>query len=140
MEQDKLKVGIACGVFDIFHIGHVLMLEECKSHCDYLVVAVNEALNIDNRINPLKQPPVFSLMDRIKVLKSCRYVDEVTTYNSESQLMEIFDSDRFKIRFLGDDYRDKPITEGKVKIPIHFINRSHGWSTTRLKKIIHEGF
>jgi glycerol-3-phosphate cytidylyltransferase len=49
-----MKIGFACGVFDLFHAGHVLMLQECKANCDYLIVALNRAENISEKINPGK--------------------------------------------------------------------------------------
>lgn len=139
MEQVKatsIANGFACGVFDIFHIGHVLMLEECRAHCDYLVVGVNTATSIDASINPNKIGPIFTLDARVKVLESCRFVDEVITYESEEELLKLLDSGKFHVRFLGDDYRGKPITEGSINIPIHYIDRSHGWSTSKLKELI----
>ena len=42
----------------------------------------------------------------------------------------------FDVRFLGDDYVDKPFTGDDLKIPIHYMNRDHGWSTTKFKKLI----
>ena len=40
------------------------------------------------------------------------------------------------IRFLGDDYKGKPYSGDDLGIPIHYINRSHGWSTTKFKQMI----
>jgi hypothetical protein len=39
------------------------------------------------------------------------------------------------IRFLGEDYKDKNYT-GKGFCPVYWINRDHGWSTTKFKKLI----
>jgi len=132
----KDKVGFACGVFDVFHIGHVLMLEECKQHCDKLVVAVNRAEAFDEAINPGKKEPIFTAAERVKVLESCRYVDEVITYNGEEELMALLQSGKFQIRFLGDDYKGKPITKGEHSMEIVYIDRSHGWSSSRIKSLI----
>lgn len=131
-----MKTGFACGVFDLFHAGHVLMLQECKQHCDYLLIGLNAAENIDPRINPGKQPPVYSLADRKLILESCRLVDEVVVYRSEEELLNIMKSRRIDIRFLGDDYRGKPITGYELNIPIHYTDRSHGLSTTYFRKKI----
>jgi glycerol-3-phosphate cytidylyltransferase len=128
--------GFACGVFDLFHAGHVLMLQECKQHCDYLIVALNSAENIDTAINPGKQRPVYSLEERVLIMKSCRYVDEVVTYGSESELLDILKSGRINIRFLGEDYRGRAITGGDLNIPIHYTDRSHGLSTSAYRAIL----
>lgn len=125
-----MKIGFACGVFDIFHAGHVLMLKECKENCDYLIVAVNRAENLSSAINPGKRKPVFSVEERKLILSNSRYVDEVVEYNSEDELYKILSTSRIDIRFLGDDYRQKRITGTELNIPIHYINRSHGFSTS----------
>jgi glycerol-3-phosphate cytidylyltransferase len=44
----------------------------------------------------------------------------------------------FNIRFLGDDYKGKSFTGDKLKLPIHYLNRDHGWSTTKYKQLIAE--
>lgn len=134
--------GFACGVFDLFHPGHVIMLEECKRHCDYLVVALNKAENISPVINPSKRKPVFDIDERKMVIGSCRYVDEVLEYNSEEELYDIMASRKIDVRFLGDDYIGKPITGADLNIRIHYLDRSHGYSTTvifnRVKEIAKE--
>jgi len=130
-------IGFACGVFDLFHAGHVLMLEECKNHCDFLIVALNKAENFDPEINPEKKAPINSYYERKLILKSCRFVDEVIGYSSEDELLEILKTKSINIRFLGDDYKNKFITGNDLAIPIYYTDRSHGYSTSALiKKII----
>lgn len=127
-----MKYGFACGVFDLFHPGHVLMLEECKKQCDYLIVALNSAQNL----SPSKNQPIMNLEERRLILLSCRFVDEVIVYNSEAELLKIIQERQIDIRFLGEDYINMPITGSEVGIPIHFINRGHGYSTSVLIKRI----
>jgi glycerol-3-phosphate cytidylyltransferase len=129
-----MKVGFACGVFDLFHAGHVLMLRECKEHCDYLIVAVNAAENYSDKINPGKRKPIFSLEERKLILENSRYVDHVLTYNSEEELLDILKSSGIQIRFLGEDYKNKPITGQDLGIEIWYTNRDHGISTTQIIK------
>jgi glycerol-3-phosphate cytidylyltransferase len=131
-----MKTGFACGVFDLFHAGHVLMLKECKQHCDYLVIAVNSAEHIDPKINPGKKTPVYSLAERKLILESNRYVDEVLVYNSEDDLLGILKSRKFDVRFLGEDYRGKPITGAELNIPLYYTDRSHGLSTSAFRNKI----
>jgi glycerol-3-phosphate cytidylyltransferase len=131
-----MKIGFACGVFDLFHAGHVLMLKECREHCDYLIVAVNTAESFDDKINPGKQAPVFTLEERLLIVSSCRFVDEVLSYSSEEELLNILKKKNISIRFLGDDYKGKTITGQGLPIEIYYTNRSHGLSTSGyLRKI-----
>ena len=125
-----MKIGFTCGVFDLFHAGHVLMLQECKNYCDYLIVALNKAENISAEINPGKKKPVFAIEERVLIMNACRYVDEVLIYNSEDELLEILKTKNINIRFLGEDYKDKNITGAELNIEIHYTDRSHGLSTS----------
>lgn len=134
-----MKVGFACGVFDLFHAGHVLMLEECKQNCDYLIVAVNTAENIDPSINPGKRKPVYSFKERMLILSSVRYVDEVLHYSNEDELLELMKSRKIDVRFLGDDYKGKKITGEELNIPVHYTDRSHGISTSLVRKKVEGG-
>jgi glycerol-3-phosphate cytidylyltransferase len=131
-----MKIGFACGVFDLFHAGHVLMLKECKANCDYLIVAVNTAENFDEHVNPGKNKPIYTLPERMLILSSCKYVDEVMCYSSEEELYTILVDKKVDIRFLGDDYKGRPITGSNLPIALHYTDRSHGLSTSAyLKKI-----
>ncbi len=124
-------VGFACGVFDLFHAGHVLMLKECKENCDYLIIGINKAENLSQN----KNKPIYSFKERTIILESSRYVDEVVGYNSEEELIQILKSKNITIRFLGDDYKHKPITAPEL-VSIYFINRDHGISSSRIRQTI----
>ncbi|HEY1040744.1 MAG TPA: adenylyltransferase/cytidyltransferase family protein [Bacteroidia bacterium] len=134
-----MKRGFACGVFDMFHAGHVLMLKECKEHCDYLIIALNKAENISNDINPGKQRPLYTIEERVLIMDSCKYVDEVLVYNSEEELLDILKTKKIDIRFLGDDYRNRPITGQELDMEIYYTNRGHGLSTSLYKKRLMQG-
>lgn len=122
--------GFTCGVFDLYHPGHVLMLEACKKHCDHLTIAINRADAFDETINPGKRAPFFTAEERMMVMKSIRYVDEVLFYNGEDELTKLMRSGNFDLRFLGDDYLGKPVTAPDAIPNIVYIDRSHGYSTT----------
>jgi len=132
-----MKIGFTCGVFDLFHAGHVLMLRECRANCDFLLVALNKADNFSEEINPGKRKPFFTLEERKLIMESCRYVDEVITYNSEEELLEIMKSRQIDIRFLGEDYRGREITGKELGIPVYYTDRSHGLSTTGILQRIY---
>ncbi len=133
-----MKKGFACGVFDLFHAGHVLMLEECKAHCDYLIVGLNSALKFDKAVNSRKNSPVFAIEHRKLILEACRYVDNVIIYNNEFELSEILSKEKIDIRFLGEDYKGKVITAPHAVKEIYYTDRSHGLSTSYYRKVIKE--
>ncbi len=70
------------------------------------------------------------------MLHSNRYIDDVFSYTYEGTLLDLLKIGEFDIRFLGDDYIDKPYTGDVLKIPVHYLDRSHGWSTTKFKNLI----
>jgi glycerol-3-phosphate cytidylyltransferase len=63
-------------------------------------------------------------------------VDDVIGYTFEATLYDLLKMGEFDLRFLGDDYVGKPFTGDNLKIPIHYLNRDHGWSTTKYKQLI----
>lgn len=131
-----MKLGFACGIFDLFHAGHVLMLEECKSNCDYLIIGLNSGSQIDYTINPGKNKPIYSLQHRKLILESCKYVDQVIVYHTEAELELILKSNTIQVRFLGEDYKGKPITGGDYTPEIYYTNRGHGLSTSYYRNLI----
>ena len=85
---------------------------------------------------PSKLKPILTLEERIKILESIRYISEIKTYTYESELYELIKNGNYNIRFLGDDYKNKKYTGDDLDIKIHFLNRNHGWSTTKFKTLI----
>lgn len=131
-----MKKGFICGVFDLFHYGHIVALRDCRKHCDHLTVALNKAENIDPKINPGKQAPVFPIEHRVEIMKECRLVDEVLVYNSEEELLRLLEQGNYDVRFLGEDYRNRPITGEGLTKEVRYLNRGHGFSSSGFKKIL----
>jgi len=121
--------GFACGVFDLYHPGHVLMLKECKEHCDYLVVGLNSCINLDSS----KNAPIYTIDERFMILSSVKYIDEIVVYNSEEELSNILSHNKYNVRFLGNDYYNKIITAKDMIPRIIYLNRDHGYSTSNLR-------
>jgi glycerol-3-phosphate cytidylyltransferase len=137
-------VGFTTGYFDIMHPGHVLMLEECKRYCDYLIVGVNDVDDWNDKT--WKQPddrhkdePIWSPAERLLMVKSNRYVDETFLYLGEEKLYGYLEKnqDRIDIRMMGEDHKGLPYTGEGLDIEIVFNSRDHDYSTTNtIKKII----
>jgi glycerol-3-phosphate cytidylyltransferase len=125
--------GVIAGNFDVYHPGYVQMLKEAKGKCDCLVVLLHTDPSIER---PEKLKPILSADERKELLLSIRYVDDVIRYTYEEQLHDLLILGEFDIRFLGDDYKNKPFTGDNLSIPIYYLNRDHGWSTTKYKELI----
>ena len=111
------------------------MFKECKANCDHFIILLQTDPSIER---PEKLPPILSTEERIEQLLSNIYVDEVLVYTYEKELLELIQKNNFDIRFLGDDYVGKSYTGDQLGIPVHFVSRDHGWSTTKFKNIIAE--
>ena len=128
-----MKKGVIAGNFDVLHPGYIAMFKEMKENCTCLIVLLHTDPSIER---PHKLRPILSSKERKEMLESIKYVDDVIRYTYEEQLYDLLKMGEFDIRFLGDDYINKPFTGDDLKIPIHYMNRDHGWSTTKFKKLI----
>lgn len=94
-----MRVGYTTGVFDLFHAGHVRLLQNARALCDKLVVGVS----VDELVLYKNKCAVIPFDQRIEVVKSCRYVDlAIPQYD-----MNKFDAVKklkANILFVGDDW------------------------------------
>ena len=125
--------GLIAGNFDIIHPGYIKTFRECKENCDHFTVLLHSDPTIER---PNKLKPILSIDERIEILSSIKYIDDIKVYTYEKELIGLLKSDEFNIRFLGDDYIGKSFTGIELNIDIHYLSRSHGWSTTKFKKLI----
>lgn len=130
-----MKIGITASAFDLFHAGHVLMLEEAKQQCDYLIVALQTDPTIDR---PEKNQPCQTVVERYLQLRGCKFVDEIIPYATEQDLEDILSSLPLQVRILGVEYKDKPFTGQDVckarGIELYFNRRDHRFSSSELRK------
>jgi glycerol-3-phosphate cytidylyltransferase len=126
-----MKTGFTCSTFDLFHAGHIMMLKEAKSVCDYLIVGLQTDPTIDR---PQKNKPVQSVFERFVQLDACRYVDEVLVYATEKELLDILLSYPIDVRILGDEYVNTSFTGQELDIELYFNKRKHSFSTTELRQ------
>tara|TARA_Y100001973_G_scaffold36049_1_gene54264 strand:+ start:258 stop:677 length:420 start_codon:yes stop_codon:yes gene_type:complete len=132
------KIGFTCGAFDLLHAGHILMLEECASKCDFLKVG----LHVDpSKERSYKNNPVQSLVERYIQLNATKFVNEIIPYETEGDLLEILTSIDIDVRFIGADWKDKDFTGkelNKKKHNIIYNTRDHSFSSSNLRKRIYE--
>ena len=72
-----MKVGITASTFDLLHAGHVAMLREAKTACDYLICALQNDPSIDR---PEKNKPVQNIVERQAQLSAIKYVAKCCYY------------------------------------------------------------
>ena len=125
--------GVIAGNFDIIHPGYIKTFKDCKENCDHFTILLHSDPTIER---PNKLKPILSVNERIEVLSSIKYIDDIKVYTYEDELIELLKDDNFNIRFLGDDYIGKTYTGIELNINIHYLSRDHGWSTTKFKKLI----
>ena len=130
-----MRVGITFSTFDLLHAGHIKMLEEAKTQCDYLIVGLQLDPSLDRAE---KNAPTQSITERYIQLKGCKYVDEIVPYVSEQDLEDILRSFKLDVRIIGEEYRDKPFTGREYcqekGIELYFNTRDHRFSSSGLRK------
>ena len=126
--------GIIAGNFDVIHPGYIEMFNEMKKH----VNKIHVLLDIDPSLNrPEKTKPLLSVLDRKMTLMALKGITEVSSYNTEQELLQLIIDINPEIRFLGEDYINRTDYTGYGLPPkIIFLKRDHGWSTTKFKNLI----
>ena len=136
-----MKVGITFSTFDLLHAGHVAMLREAKSKCDYLIVGLQSDPTIDRP--DTKNKPIQTMFERYLQLKAVEYVDEVVPYQTEKDVIDILQTLPIDVRILGKEYKEKDFTGKDVcnqrGIELYFNTRDHRFSTTDLRKRVCDG-
>jgi|TARA_B110000211_G_scaffold21757_1_gene22525 glycerol-3-phosphate cytidylyltransferase len=128
-------VGFTCGAFDLLHAGHIVMLEEAKNNCDYLIVGLQTDPSIDRQD---KNQPVQSVYERYIQLKAVKYIDEIIPYDTEQSLRDLLEATKINIRFVGEDYKNKGFTGADLVKDIYFTSRQHSFSSSTLRNKINE--
>jgi glycerol-3-phosphate cytidylyltransferase len=126
-----MKIGFTCSTFDLFHAGHIMMLKEARTQCDYLIVGLQTDPTIDR---PEKNKPVQGIFERYVQLQACKYVDEVVVYATEKELLDVLQSYPIDVRILGDEYASKSFTGDNLDMELYFNRREHSFSTTELRQ------
>jgi glycerol-3-phosphate cytidylyltransferase len=128
-------IGFTCGAFDLLHAGHIVMLEESRSRCDYLIVGLQTDPTIDR---PEKNKPIQSVYERFVQLDAVKYIDNIIPYDTEESLIDLLKSQHIDIRFVGEDYRDRDFTGSDLPIEVQYTSRQHSFSSSGLRKRIEE--
>jgi glycerol-3-phosphate cytidylyltransferase len=135
----NFRTGFTCSAFDLFHAGHIDMLQQAKQVCEYLIVGLQSDPTIDRQT---KNKPIQSIVERQIQLKASSLVDEIYIYNTEKDLETLFNILPIDIRIIGEEYRDKPFTGKDIclerGIEIWYNRRRHSFSSSELRKRVAE--
>lgn len=135
-----MRIGITFSTFDLLHAGHVGMLREAKSNCDYLIVGLQSDPTIDRP--DTKNKPIQTMVERYAQLNALKFVNEIVPYQTEQDLIDILELFQLDVRFLGEEYREKDFTGKDVcrkrGIELHFNKRDHRFSSSDLRKRVCE--
>lgn len=127
------KVGFTCGAMDLLHAGHLIMLKECRSQCDYLIVGLHTDPTLDRKT---KNKPIETVEERMIRLEGCRYVDRIITYDTEDDLFYLLKTLKPDIRFVGADWKGKDFTGKDLPIKVIYNSRNHNYSSSNLRERI----
>ena len=136
--MEKYKVGYTTGVFDLFHIGHLNLIKRAKKCCEYLIVGVST----DEVVLGYKgRAPIIPFEERIQILQSIKYVDQVVVQSSMDKL-KAWEELKFDVMFHGDDWKNskmyKEIEEkfSRVGVEMVFFPYTEGTSSTILADVL----
>ena len=131
------RIGITFSTFDLLHAGHIMMLEEAKRQCDYLICGLQMDPTLDR---PEKNAPTQTVVERYIQLRGCQYVDEIVPYSTEQDLEDILRAFKLDVRIVGDEYEDRDFTGRayceEAGIELYFNSRDHRFSSSGLRKIV----
>jgi glycerol-3-phosphate cytidylyltransferase len=124
-----MKRIITFGTFDLFHIGHLRILEKSKQEGDYLIVGISS-----DELNEKKgKKAIFPINERVEIVKALKCVDEVFIEESLEKKDEYIKHFNADLLVMGDDWKDK---FDWVSCPVKYLERTPNISTTYLKNSI----
>lgn len=128
------NIGYTTGVFDMFHIGHLNILKNAKKNCDYLIVGVTT----DELVDYKNTKTIIPFSERIEIVKSIKYVDEVVAQTSMNKF-QAWQNLKFNTMFVGSDWQgtekwDRIEMEfKKVGVVVQYFPYTEGTSSSKLK-------
>ena len=132
--QKQVKIGYLSGTFDLFHMGHVNLLERAKAQCDYLIVGVHPDASHKGK------ETFIPFEERKTVVGACKYVDKVVdSCPEDSDAWELWHYNRL---FVGSDYKGTERFNryekilGAKGVQIVYFPYTQGTSSTQIRNTI----
>lgn len=134
MEKKKV-IGYTTGVFDMFHVGHLNIIERAKAQCDYLIVGVSTDELVQREKN---KTPIIPFLDRCRIVNAIKYVDEVVPQMDKNKFAA-WERHHFDKMFVGSDWKGTPQWKkfeeefAPVGVDIVYLDHTDGISSTILR-------
>lgn len=131
----EFRIGYTQGVYDMFHVGHLNLINHAKEYCDYLIVGVNSDLLVQSYKHKL---PVISELERAEIVSNIKAVDRCIVVSTLDKV-QIWKQLKFNAVFIGDDWKGTARwedTESELqKYNVHtiFLPYTRGISSTKLR-------
>ncbi len=127
-----MKKIITFGTFDVFHVGHVNILERASQLGDYLVVGVSsDNLNFSKK----HRYPIYKQLDRVKIISSLKFVDEVFIEESLEKKLDYIIAHNADVLVMGDDWKGR-FDWVKPQCEVIYLPRTPSISTTEIIEIV----
>ncbi len=131
----KYKIGYTQGTFDMFHIGHLNLINRAKEQCEFLIVGVNS----DSLVKEYKnKTTIISENERLAIVQNLKAVDKGILTNSLDKL-KILEKEPYNAIFIGSDWKNNErwlktkeelATRG---VDVVFLSYTEGVSSTDLR-------
>lgn len=134
-EKKKYRIGYTQGVYDMFHIGHLNLINHAKEYCDYLIVGVNSDALVEDYKH---KTPVIHEEERAAIVRNLKAVDEVVIAHTLDKLTAL-SLYHFDAIFIGDDWKGNPRWEqtgidlARYGVDLVFLPHTDGVSSTMLR-------
>lgn len=136
----KYKIGYTDGTYDLFHVGHLNMIETARQYCDYLIVAVH-----GDAVVKAEKPhsPIIGEEERRRIVGAVKGVDRavITRFRDKRKLWELY---HFDVIFIGDDWKGTERWNqferelGEVGVDVIYVPYTRTISTTEIRRRILE--
>jgi glycerol-3-phosphate cytidylyltransferase len=136
LKKEGKVVGFTASTFDLMHAGHVIMLQEAKTQCDYLIVGL---LTDPTRDRPNKNYPIQTSWERWIQAQALEAVDRIVPFDTEQDLEDMIRILKPDVRFVGEEYKGTEHTGWDIKgTEIIYNKREHDYGSSQLRNKIFE--
>ena len=123
---------ITLGTFDVFHVGHINILERAASYGEELIVGVSsDALNFSKK----QRYPIYSESDRMKIISSLKFVTSVFLEESLELKLDYIKKYKASTLVMGDDWEGR-FDWVKSECDVIYLPRTPSISTTEIIEVV----